>query len=114
MVAAAEASADQLIQREGRRVQLEESLDLDLPFLLPDGGFTCDTVRGIPSGFLEFLEPVCQKGERKHPDLLAEGSQTTLGKPRELSIDLSCLNDQLWTQFSRQTVYYPNRSLRKG
>lgn len=65
VVAAAEASADKLIRSEGRHVQLEESLDLGLPFLLPDGGFSCDTMRGIPSGFLEFLEPVCQKGERK-------------------------------------------------
>lgn len=65
VVAAAEASADKLIRSEGRHVQLEESLDLGLPFLLPDGGFSCDTVTGIPSGFLEFLEPVCQKGERK-------------------------------------------------
>ncbi|CAG13217.1 unnamed protein product, partial [Tetraodon nigroviridis] len=62
VVAAAEASADELIRSEGRRVQLEESLDLGLPFLLPDAGFSCDTMRGIPPGFLEFLEPVCQKG----------------------------------------------------
>lgn len=94
VVTAAEASADELIRSEGRQVRLEESLGLGLPFLLPDGGFSCDTMRGIPSGFLEFLEPICQKGERKedlvNTDLLTEGSQveqTTLWKPRELSID---------------------------
>lgn len=65
VVAAAEASADKLIRSEGLQVQLEESLDLGLPFLLPDGGFSCETMRGIPSGLLEFLEPLCQKGERK-------------------------------------------------
>lgn len=80
MVAAAEASADELIRSEGRRVQLEESLDLGLPFLLPDAGFSCDTMRGIPPGFLEFLEPVCQKGERKQD-----------------WVDRGCLNDPLWT-----------------
>ncbi|XP_029973342.1 afadin-like [Salarias fasciatus] len=62
VVTAAEASADNLIRSEGRDIQLEESLDLHLPFLLPEGGYSCDTVRGIPQGFTEFLEPICQKG----------------------------------------------------
>ncbi|KAM7403498.1 hypothetical protein PAMA_004114 [Pampus argenteus] len=62
VVTAAEASADNLIRSEGRDIQLEESLDLHLPFLLPEGGYSCDTVRGIPPGFREFLEPICRKG----------------------------------------------------
>ncbi|XP_041828575.1 afadin [Melanotaenia boesemani] len=62
VVRAAEASADNLIRSEGRDIQLEESLDLHLPFLLPEGGYSCDTVKGIPPGFREFLEPICQKG----------------------------------------------------
>ncbi|KAK9534039.1 hypothetical protein VZT92_009114 [Zoarces viviparus] len=62
VVTAAKASADNLIRSEGRDVQLEESLDLHLPFLLPEGGYSCDTVRGIPPGFREFLEPICRKG----------------------------------------------------
>ncbi|XP_022606455.1 afadin-like [Seriola dumerili] len=62
VVTAAQASADNLIRSEGRDIQLEESLDLHLPFLLPEGGYSCDTVRGIPPGFREFLEPICQKG----------------------------------------------------
>lgn len=62
VVTAAENSADNLIRSEGRDIQLEESLDLHLPFLLPEGGYSCDTVRGIPPGFREFLEPICQKG----------------------------------------------------
>ncbi|KAM9787787.1 afadin isoform 2-T2 [Syngnathus typhle] len=62
VVTAAEASADNLIRQEGRDVQLEENLDLPLPFLLPDGGYSCDKVRGIPPGFREFLEPICQRG----------------------------------------------------
>lgn len=66
MAAAAEASADALIRSEGWDVQLEESLDLRLPFLLPEGGFSCDTMTGIPPGLLQFLGPVSQKGERKH------------------------------------------------
>lgn len=94
MAAAAEASADRLIRSEGRQVLLEESLHLGLPFLLPDGGFSCDTVRGIPSGLLEFLEPVCQRGERKQDsvssDLLAEGAQleqnTSGGSPESSAL----------------------------
>ncbi|KAK5617643.1 hypothetical protein CRENBAI_002379 [Crenichthys baileyi] len=62
VVKAAEASADNLIRSEGRELRLEESLDLLLPFLLPEGGYSCDTVRGIPQGLREFLEPICQKG----------------------------------------------------
>ena len=62
VVAAAEASTDNMIRSEGRDVQLEQSLDLRLPFLLSEGGYSCDTVRGIPPGFREFLEPICQKG----------------------------------------------------
>lgn len=64
VVAAANASADNLIQSEGRAIQLEESLNLSLPFLLPEEGYSCDTVRGIPPGFREFLEPISQKGTR--------------------------------------------------
>lgn len=66
MAAAAEASGDKLVRGEGCDVQLEESLDLRLPFLLPEGGFSCDTMTGIPPGLLQFLEPVSQKGELKH------------------------------------------------
>ncbi|XP_044231429.1 afadin [Thunnus albacares] len=62
VVTAAEASADNLIRSEGRDIQLQESLDLHLPFLLPEGGYSCDTVRGIPPGFREFLEPIYRKG----------------------------------------------------
>ncbi|KAI3367154.1 hypothetical protein L3Q82_008211 [Scortum barcoo] len=43
VVTAAEASADNLIRSEGRDIQQEESLDLHLPFLLPEGGYSCDT-----------------------------------------------------------------------
>ena len=62
MVAQAKVSADELLHCEGRDLELEESLDLQLPFLLPDGGYSCDTVQGIPHGFREFLEPICRKG----------------------------------------------------
>ncbi|KAM4724608.1 afadin isoform 2-T2 [Anableps anableps] len=62
VVMAAKASADTLIRSEGGELRLKESLDLHLPFLLPQGGYSCETLRGIPQGFREFLEPICQKG----------------------------------------------------
>lgn len=61
---AAKASADNLIHSEGGELRLTESLDLLLPFLLPQGGYSCETLRGVPQGFREFLEPICQKGGR--------------------------------------------------
>lgn len=62
VVVAANASSDSLIQGEGRAIQLEESQDLSLPFLLPEEGYSCSTVTGIPPGFREFLEPIYQRG----------------------------------------------------
>ncbi|XP_054597763.2 afadin [Nothobranchius furzeri] len=62
VVRAAEASADNLIRGEGWDIHLEESFFLHLPFLLPEGGYSCNAMRGIPQGFYEFMEPICQKG----------------------------------------------------
>ncbi|KAG7465662.1 hypothetical protein MATL_G00155950 [Megalops atlanticus] len=62
VVAAAESTADELARSDGREVQLEEDPDLQLPFLLPEDGYSCDVVRALPSGFQEFLEPLCQRG----------------------------------------------------
>ncbi|KAJ7990781.1 hypothetical protein DPEC_G00290480 [Dallia pectoralis] len=62
VVTAAESSADEVVRSEGRDLQLEEGPDLHLPFLLPEEGYSCDTVKGIPPGFREFLEPICRKG----------------------------------------------------
>ncbi|KAG9336263.1 hypothetical protein JZ751_002610 [Albula glossodonta] len=52
----------ELARSDGREVQLEEDPDLQLPFLLPEDGYSCDVVRALPSGFQEFLEPLCQRG----------------------------------------------------
>ncbi|XP_056152285.1 afadin-like [Lampris incognitus] len=59
VLATAETTADNLVRSDGRDVQAEESLELRLPFLLPEGGYSCDAVKGIPPGFCEFLEPIC-------------------------------------------------------
>uniref|UniRef100_A0A8C8JE42 Afadin n=1 Tax=Oncorhynchus tshawytscha TaxID=74940 RepID=A0A8C8JE42_ONCTS len=62
VVAVAENTADELARSDGREVQLEEDPDLQLPFLLPEDGYSCDVVRNIPNGFQEFLDPLCQRG----------------------------------------------------
>uniref|UniRef100_A0A673J0Z9 Afadin n=1 Tax=Sinocyclocheilus rhinocerous TaxID=307959 RepID=A0A673J0Z9_9TELE len=62
VVTVAENTADELARSDGREVQLEEDPDLQLPFLLPEDGYSCDVVRNIPNGFQEFLEPLCQRG----------------------------------------------------
>ncbi|XP_051697858.2 afadin isoform X6 [Oryctolagus cuniculus] len=62
VVAVAENTADELARSDGRDVRLEEDPDLQLPFLLPEDGYSCDVVRNIPSGLQEFLDPLCQRG----------------------------------------------------
>ena len=65
MVVVAESTADELTHSDEREVQLEEDPDLQLPFLLPEDGYSCDIVRGIPNGLQEFLNPLCQRGKAK-------------------------------------------------
>ncbi|XP_039530139.1 afadin isoform X2 [Pimephales promelas] len=61
VAALAETTTD-VLRREGGEIRLEEELELHLPFLLPEDGYSCDSLRGIPKGFQEFLEPICRKG----------------------------------------------------
>ncbi|KAG9347511.1 hypothetical protein JZ751_005079, partial [Albula glossodonta] len=81
VVAVAENTADELARSDGREVQLEEDPDLQLPFLLPEDGYSCDVVRNIPNGFQEFLEPLCQRitqagvtkpGSPAHPAIIPD------------------------------------------
>ena len=58
VVAVAEHTADELIRTDGREVQLEEDAELQLPFLLPEDGYSCDIIRGVPQGLQEFLQPL--------------------------------------------------------
>ena len=45
-------TADDLTRSEGREVSVEEETDLQLPFLLPEDGYSSDIVKGIPQGVL--------------------------------------------------------------
>ena len=61
-MAVAENTADELARSDGREVQLEEDPDLQLPFLLPEDGYSCDVVRSLPNGLQDFLDPLLQRG----------------------------------------------------
>ncbi|KAG5672262.1 hypothetical protein PVAND_002403 [Polypedilum vanderplanki] len=58
----AESVADELTRADGREIRLEESPDLPLALLLPVDGFSCDVVRGIPAGLVDFLAPFQSAG----------------------------------------------------
>ena len=44
------------------KVRLEEDFVLQLPFLLPEDGYSCDIVRGVPGGLADFLAPLQRVG----------------------------------------------------
>jgi len=44
------------------QVRLDEQPELQLPFLLPEDGYSCDVVRGMPVGLLELLGGLQQAG----------------------------------------------------
>uniref|UniRef100_A0A8D8LU77 Afadin n=1 Tax=Cacopsylla melanoneura TaxID=428564 RepID=A0A8D8LU77_9HEMI len=58
VVRVAENLADELARSDGREVCLEEESELLLPFLLPDDGYSCEVVRGVPQGLIEFISPL--------------------------------------------------------
>ena len=97
---AAKRSADPLVASEGRCLEREERLELRLPFLLPDGGYSCDTVGGIPPGFTEFLEPICRKG-KGNPGNPSDPSSVHTGTPKMYLECDSCDANQAGLVFSQ-------------
>ena len=63
VVAVAEHTADELIRTDGREVRLGEDEELQLPFLLPEDGYSCDIIRGVPQGLQEFLQLLIETGK---------------------------------------------------
>ncbi|XP_050309768.1 afadin isoform X3 [Anthonomus grandis grandis] len=59
---AAESVADELARAEGREVTLYEDPTPPLQLLLPDDGFSCDVVQGVPPGLADFLHPLQAAG----------------------------------------------------
>jgi afadin len=62
IVRVAENTVDEVTLQENREVRLEEDLILQLPFLLPEDGYSCDIVKGVPSGLTEFIAPLQRAG----------------------------------------------------
>ncbi|KAL1476697.1 hypothetical protein MTO96_036320, partial [Rhipicephalus appendiculatus] len=62
LVREARKGEDARLAEEGRPLQLAEEPQLALPFLLPEDGYSCETVRGVPPGLQEFLQPLCLAG----------------------------------------------------
>lgn len=50
VVSVARNTADDLIRSEGLEVTVAEDPDLQLPFLLPEDGYSCDGIENIPQG----------------------------------------------------------------
>uniref|UniRef100_A0A023F3L1 Putative actin filament-binding protein afadin n=3 Tax=Triatoma infestans TaxID=30076 RepID=A0A023F3L1_TRIIF len=62
VVRVAENLADELARSDGREVRLEEEPELALPFLLPEDGYSCEVVRGVPPGLVDFVAPLQHAG----------------------------------------------------
>ncbi|XP_026827984.1 afadin isoform X9 [Ooceraea biroi] len=62
VVRVAESVADTLARADGREIRLEEEPILGLSLLLPEDGYSCEIVRGVPPGLAEFLAPLQRDG----------------------------------------------------
>ncbi|XP_032674397.1 afadin isoform X9 [Odontomachus brunneus] len=62
VVRVAESVADALARSDGREIRLEEEPVLGLALLLPDDGYSCEVIRGVPPGLAEFLTPLQRDG----------------------------------------------------
>ena len=62
IVRVAHNTVDELTRREQRQVRLEEDFVLQLPFLLPEDNYSCDIIRGVPGGLVEFIAPLQRAG----------------------------------------------------
>ena len=54
--------ADTLARADGREIRLEEEPTLNLALLLPEDGYSCEVIRGVPPGLAEFLAPLQRDG----------------------------------------------------
>ncbi|XP_043275722.1 uncharacterized protein cno isoform X2 [Venturia canescens] len=62
VVRVAESVADTLARADGREIRLEEETTLALALLLPEDGYSCEVIRGVPPGLAEFLMPLQRDG----------------------------------------------------
>ncbi|CAF1359330.1 unnamed protein product, partial [Adineta ricciae] len=60
LIAAAQKYADESIHRQGLVVQLAEETDVDVPVILPEDGYTFESLNGIPQQLFQFVESINQ------------------------------------------------------
>ncbi|KAK2715850.1 afadin-like isoform X2 [Artemia franciscana] len=92
----AESTVDEVARADGRAIRLDEDPHLPVQFLLPDDGYSCDVVRGVPSGLVDCLGPLQQGGLcRLTPQPTAIGIWTIyLGEPQQQVAAQPMLNQQ--------------------
>lgn len=68
LIVLAQAHRDEALQNDGLEINLEEDPNLELPFLIPQQGYSCDNIVGIPPGLQDYFEPMISAGEgqKKH------------------------------------------------
>lgn len=54
--------ADEFAKSEGKELKLEEDPEFALEFVLPIDSYSCEVVRGIPPGLVEFVAPLQSMG----------------------------------------------------
>lgn len=81
VVAVAASTADEQTRTEGREVRLEEDVELLLPFLLPEDGYSCDVVKDVPPGLQEFLQPLVADGLCRLTPLPSQSGAWTVFMP---------------------------------
>lgn len=69
VVGIAQNTADENMRYEGQEVRLLEDTELHLPFLLPEDGYSCEFIKGIPKEMMEYVEPLASLGEFSYQDL---------------------------------------------
>jgi len=62
LVMNAASTVDAQLQEEAREVCVDEPADLHLPFLVPEDGYSCEFVRRMPPGLVEFVEQFMNAG----------------------------------------------------
>ena len=63
IIVLAQTHRDEALQNDGLEVNLEEDPNLELPFLIPQQGYSSDSIAGIPPGLQEYFEPMISAGK---------------------------------------------------
>ena len=62
LISAALVNADKILKAENKLIQVEEDVDLKLPFELPDDGYSIDDMEDFPNELIDYLEDLQKLG----------------------------------------------------